>query len=107
MTVSIEKSNYRQKSDSLFFNIPKTIPGSVSISNAIFDSDIEVEILNGIDIKSVMTLDGEQMFDRALNCGNITVGKFDLVGVINGFDLNAIYENTLMVSFPELKTFYF
>ncbi|XP_043288251.1 uncharacterized protein fs(1)N [Venturia canescens] len=84
--------------NAVFVDRPTSIPGSVSIGNAIFESDVEIEMLNDIDLRTVLTLEDEQMFGATLRCKNFTVGKLELVGTMNDLSMSAIYDDTLMLN---------
>lgn len=68
------------------------------VDNVIFESDIEVDYLNELEMSRVITLEREQTFDTLL-CSNVTVGKLEINGTVNDYNLSAIYDDTLMVSY--------
>lgn len=82
----------------IYTNKREIIPGTIKCKELIFQSDIEVERINNIDMKNLITLHREQIISNILRCRDIAVGKLDIEGTVNGQVLSDIFDNTLLLT---------
>ena len=75
----------------------RLVPEPVTFENVIFESDIQVEIINDMEMSEVITLHGEQSFFGTLRCADISVDTLETGGTFNGHNLEDIFKNTFMV----------
>ena len=67
-----------------------------------FESDIQVEKFNDLDMKLLIPLNTEQMI-KVLKCGNVTADKLQILGNVNDENLQKIQDNTFMVYFQSIN----
>lgn len=71
----------------------------LKFENVTILTNINVDNLNGIDMKTIIPLHTDQVIDGTLNLGFVSVDKDLYVGkLINGHNLTEEYENTVLVS---------
>lgn len=70
----------------------------MTFTNINFDSDINVEYWNEIDMGSIIPLATDQIISNGfVKAFNVTVDRIDIQRKINGRDLKEIYADTFMV----------
>ncbi|CAL7939823.1 unnamed protein product [Xylocopa violacea] len=83
----------------LYLNKPTYVGGSTTFTNVSFESGIQVELFNDLDMKLLIPLNTEQVIPvEVLKCRNVTVDKIQIFGKINNQNLQEIQQNTFMLS---------
>lgn len=80
----------------MFWTCIFSIAGTTTFTDVNFQSDIQVEKFNHLDMNLLIPLDTEQSIEF-LKCGNVTVDKMQILGRINDVNLQEIQYNTFMV----------
>ncbi|XP_076477923.1 female sterile (1) Nasrat isoform X2 [Bombus vancouverensis nearcticus] len=83
--------------DVLNLNRPNYIEGTTTFTDVNFQSDIQVEKFNHLDMNLLIPLDTEQSIEF-LKCDNITVDKMQILGRINDVNLQEVQYNTFMMT---------
>lgn len=73
-----------------------SIAGTTTFTDVNFQSDIQVEKFNHLDMNLLIPLHTEQSIEF-LKCDNVTVDKMQILGRINDVNLQEIQYNTFMV----------
>ncbi|XP_015605618.1 uncharacterized protein LOC107272713 [Cephus cinctus] len=85
------------KANAVHLNRNSYIIGPIAFTDVIFDTGINVETLNGINIHSLITLNSQQVIADRISCPSFSVNNLEITGFVNGYDLNKIYEDTFML----------
>lgn len=80
----------------MFWKCIFSIAGTTTFTDVNFQSDIQVEKFNHLDMNLLIPLDTEQSIEF-LKCDNITVDKMQILGRINEVNLQEVQYNTFMV----------
>ncbi|OAD53575.1 hypothetical protein WN48_09737 [Eufriesea mexicana] len=83
----------------LYLNRPNHIEVPLTFTNVIFESNVQVEKFNDLDMKLLIPLHTDQMIPvPALNCRNVTVEKLQILGRVNEQNLQEIQDTTFMMT---------
>ncbi|KZC06056.1 hypothetical protein WN55_07142 [Dufourea novaeangliae] len=83
----------------LYLNRPTYVKENITLTDAIFESDIEVAMFNDFDMRLLISLKSEQILPvEVLRCRNVTVENLKVLGMINEQNLNNIQKTTFMVT---------
>lgn len=80
----------------MFWKCIFSIAGTTTFTDVNFQSDIQIEKFNHLDMNLLIPLDTEQSIEF-LKCDNITVDKMQILGRINEVNLQEVQYNTFMV----------
>ncbi|KAK0158646.1 hypothetical protein PV328_009623 [Microctonus aethiopoides] len=83
-------------SNAMYTNQPTTVSGTMRFINLTFQSNIEVEKLNNINMHNLIPLHQNQIIPATLYCQHISVGKLNITGKLNGHDWSAIFNETFL-----------
>nr|XP_031838334.1 uncharacterized protein LOC116429477 [Nomia melanderi] len=81
----------------LYSDRPNYIKESIELTNVTFNEDIELNNINGLNMRLLISLKNEQTIPvEVLKCRNVTVDNYQVLGKINDESLDTVQETTFM-----------
>ncbi|CAD1475888.1 unnamed protein product, partial [Heterotrigona itama] len=81
----------------LILDKPNYVEGFTTFTNVSFESDIQMEKFNDLDMKLLIPLNAEQIIE-VLKCHNVAADKLQILGKVNDENLQKIQDNTFMMT---------
>ncbi|KAJ8668656.1 hypothetical protein QAD02_010319 [Eretmocerus hayati] len=84
--------------NAVYLERPTFLSEAVTLSDVVFESDVKIKSWNNVDMESLFTLNTDQYVKDVLVCIDASVENFEVKGLINGENLDKIYETTFTLS---------